>query len=321
MNPLAPFIERQGFVLLDGGLATELERHGHALDDALWSARLLADDPAAIQRVHEDYLNAGADCLITASYQASMAGFQGRGLQRDEAVSLIRRSVELAITARDRFWAVEANREGRQRPLVAASVGPYGACLANGAEYTGEYDIDEAGLLAFHRERWHTLAGSDADLLACETIPSAREALALARLIAETPEKPVWVSFSCRDDERISDGTPIVDAVRPLGSLTQVMGIGVNCTRPSHVGGLIGRLRAVTDRLIVAYPNSGERYEAATRSWSGISSAGAFASASLAWFADGARVIGGCCRTGPGHIEEMRRALAARQVRPEGSER
>jgi homocysteine S-methyltransferase len=160
---------------------------------------------------------------------------------------------------------VDTNRKGRLRPLVAASIGPYGACLANGAEYTGDYDLDEAGLLAFHRERWHTLARSDADLLACETIPSAREALALARLITETPGTPVWVSFSCRDDERISDGTPLLEAVRPFENLPQVVALGVNCTRPSYVPGLIARLRRATDRSIVAYPNSGEPYDAATR--------------------------------------------------------
>lgn len=311
LDPFAPFIAHQGFVLLDGGLATELERHGHSLDDPLWSARLLLDDPTAITRVHDDYLEAGADCLTSASYQASVSGFERRGLGRHDAVALLVRAVDLALAARDRFWADPAHRPGRLRPLVAASVGPYGAYLANGAEYTGDYDLDETGLFEFHRDRWYALAGSGADVLACETIPSAREAMALARLIADTPAVPAWVSFSCRDGRRINDATPLADAVQPLVRLPQVAALGINCTAPSHVSGLIARLHTVTDKPIVVYPNSGETYDAVRGCWLGVSSADDFAAASRTWFDTGARLIGGCCRTGPIHIKEMRRTLIA----------
>lgn len=313
-NPFAPLLEQQGVVVLDGGLATELERLGHDLDDPLWSARLLRDDPDAIAGVHAAYLSAGADCLVTASYQATIAGFERRGVPREEATGLIRRAVSIAIAARDRFWAVETTRAGRARPLVAASVGPYGAFLANGAEFTGDYDLDEDGLFRFHQQRWGILAGAGADLLACETLPSAREARALARLIAQTPGTPVWVSFSCRDDRRINDGTPIADAVTPLADLPQVAALGVNCTAPSHVGGLIEQLRNATGKLIAVYPNSGETYDAARRCWIGSGAAGPLADAAVDWFSRGARLIGGCCRVGPAHIHEMRRALIARRT-------
>jgi homocysteine S-methyltransferase len=318
MNPLAPFVQRQGFVLLDGGLATELERRGHNLDDPLWSARLLLEDPDAIARVHEEYLHAGADCLITASYQATVPGFRRRGLDHDEAVTLIRRAVDLAVAVRDRFWSVDAHRAQRLRPLVAASVGPYGAYLANGAEYTGEYNLSEAGLLAFHRDRWHALARSGADMLACETIPSAAEARALARLLEETPGMPAWVSFSCRDGERINDGTRLTDAVQPLAHLPHVVALGVNCMAPSLVPSLVSRLQRATDKLIAAYPNSGETYDAARKCWTGLASADDFASASLHWFGCGARLIGGCCRTGPHHIRHMRQSLQSLKGRPGG---
>lgn len=308
-NPLTPFLEGQGFLLLDGGLATELERAGHDLRDSLWSARLLLENPEAIAQVHRDYLLAGADCLITASYQATLTGFQRRGLSREAAAALIHRSIALAINTRDQFWQEPANQVGRLRPLVAASVGPYGAYLANGAEYTGDYDLDEKGLVAFHRERWFILAESGADLLACETIPSAVEARALAQLAQETPEMPLWVSFSCRDREQINDGTLLKEAVRPLLDLPQVVALGVNCTAPSHIPSLIGKLKTVTDKPVVVYPNSGETYDAAQKCWLGMSSAVEFAAASQLWFSTGAHLIGGCCRTGPDHIRQMRQKL------------
>jgi homocysteine S-methyltransferase len=308
-NPLTPFLAGQGFLLLDGGLATELEKQGHDLDDPLWSARLLLEKPEAIARVHRDYLHAGADCLITASYQATLTGFQQRGLSREQAIALLRRSVELAMGVRDVFWADELNRVGRSRPQIAASIGPYGAYLANGAEYTGDYGLGEAGLLTFHRERWHILAESGADLLACETIPSAVEAQALAQLSQETTATPVWVSFSCRDGAHIHDGTLLTEAVRPLLDLPQLVALGVNCTAPSHIPSLISHLKTVTDKPIVVYPNSGETYDAGQNCWLGISSANEFAAASQTWYDAGARLVGGCCRTGPEHIRQMREKL------------
>src|SRR5690606_35469724 len=159
------------------------------LRDVLWSAKLLIEDPGVIRRAHLDYFAAGADVATTSSYQASVPGFVRRGLTPREARDLIRLSVTLAVQARDEHGG----------GLVAASVGPYGAFLANGAEYTGDYDLDEDGLVAWHRERFEILASAGADLLACETIPSLSEARALARLLRETPGVRAWVSFSCRD--------------------------------------------------------------------------------------------------------------------------
>ncbi|MCP4421158.1 MAG: homocysteine S-methyltransferase, partial [Chloroflexi bacterium] len=167
-NPIRPFLNYQNVFILDGGLATELETRGHNLDDPLWSAKILLEQPEAIRQLHSDYLWAGADCVISASYQATLPALQAHGFSESEAADLIRLSVQLAQEARDQFWAIKANRRWRLRPLVAASVGPYGAYLANGAEYTGDYDLDEAGLLAWHRPRWQILASSGADLLACE---------------------------------------------------------------------------------------------------------------------------------------------------------
>lgn len=305
-NPLQPFLEGQGYIILDGGLATELEARGYDLSDDLWSARLLQDAPQAIKQVHYDYLKAGADCVISASYQATIPGFLAHGLGESQAVALLERSVHLALEAREEFWAVPQHREGRLRPVVAASVGPYGAYLADGSEYTGDYEIDEEELLLFHRRRWHLLAGCQPDLLACETIPSAAEGRALSRLLLETPQAVAWFSFSCRDEKHVNDGTPLVECLAPLDRIEQIVAMGINCTAPRHIPGLVREARRVTEKPIVVYPNSGERYDVSGRRWLGQSVPEEFAAQSREWRAAGATLIGGCCRTGPGHIQRIR---------------
>jgi homocysteine S-methyltransferase len=312
-DPLAPFLAQGGALVLDGGLATELEGAGFDLDHPLWSARVLGDAPQAIAAVHRAYLEAGADCITTASYQASLPGFRRAGLSEAEAAERLRGSVLLAREAREAFWAEPANREGRSLPLVAASVGPYGASLANGAEYTGAYDLDLKGLSAFHRERFHLLAEAGADLVACETFPSAVEAEALLSLLPERPWVLAWLSFSCRDGERLCDGTPFVDAVRRAAAHPQVLAVGVNCTAPEHVEALLHAAARVTEKPLVAYPNSGERYDPVRRTWTGAAGAADWGVLARAWRAAGARLLGGCCRTGPSHVRAIRAALGPRR--------
>ena len=308
-NPIQPFLESQGFLVVDGGLASELERAGFDLDDSLWSAKLLLDAPEAIADVHREYLEAGADCIISASYQATIEGFMARGSTESIAEDTIRRAVGLALEARGEFWADAAHRQDRLKPLVAASVGPYGAYLANGAEFTGDYDLDESGLVEFHRRRWEVLCSTDADLLACETIPSADEARALARLLTETPDRHAWFSFSCRDGEHIRDGTPITECVRELSSIDQVVAVGVNCTAPAHITSLVEVIGDIIGTPVVVYPNSGEIWDADRKQWSGPADPIAFALAGRGWYGSGARLLGGCCRTRPGDIRRLREVL------------
>ncbi|GII59969.1 homocysteine S-methyltransferase YbgG [Sphaerisporangium krabiense] len=290
-------LDETDVLILDGGLATHLEALGCDLRDELWSARLLLQNPEAILRAHRDFFAAGADVATTASYQASFPALMRRGHVAQEVQALLQLSVELAAQARDEVGG----------GLVAASVGPYGASLANGAEYTGDYDLDEEGLLAWHRPRWEVLADSQADLLACETIPSFTEARAIARLLEETPNVNAWVSFSCRDGERISDGTPLSACAELFAGNTQVVGVGVNCTAPSHVKSLIGH---VTGSPIVVYPNSGETWDAEGRRWLGLADPREFGAAAREWRDAGATLIGGCCRTTPEHIRQIRASLS-----------
>jgi homocysteine S-methyltransferase len=309
-DPLSRILAQQGFLVLDGGLATELEARGADLGDELWSAKVLVDDQALIKQVYRDYLAAGADCIVSASYQATIPGMMRHGLSESDAVALLERSVELALEARRVFWGEPANRAGRCEPLVVASIGPYGAYLANGAEYTGDYDLDEAGLYEFHRRRWHVLARTGADVIACETVPSRIEARAIVRLLQEVPNCSAWISFNCRDQAHIADGTPLAEAVRELNQVEQVVAIGVNCTPPSIVSGLIRCLSGATNKIIVVYPNSGEGWDAERKVWTGLAEPVDFGKLAGEWKALGASCIGGCCRTGPNHIRVIRDVLS-----------
>ncbi len=294
-----------GAVVLDGGLATELEGHGHDLRDSLWSARLLLTDPKAIRRVHLAYLEAGADCVTAASYQASLPGFEAAGLTRAEAARALLSAVELAESACEEL----AERFPSKRALVAASVGPYGACLADGSEYVGRYRAGSDELRAFHEPRWALLAGHSS-LLACETLPSFEEAEVLLELLGETPHVRAWFSFSCRDGESISDGTPIADCARRCCDNDQVLAVGVNCTPPRNLPSLIAHLgEAAPDKPIVVYPNSGEVYSAEAGEWTGEAERIDFGAAARGWLEGGARLIGGCCRTTPEDVAAIRRAL------------
>jgi homocysteine S-methyltransferase len=299
-DPFARVREMQGTVVLDGGLATELERRGADLRDPLWSAKVLVEDPDAIRRVHEAYFEAGADVAISASYQATFEGLAGRGIERDDAAKLMRRSVELAREA-----------AGGDR-VVAASVGPYGAMLGNGAEYTGDYDKDEDELAGFHMPRLEALAEAGPDVFAVETIPSFVEAGALVRALERVPEIPAWVSFSCRDGGHVCDGTPIEEVVEVVAAAPSVVAVGVNCTSPLHVERLIESISGTTDKPVVCYPNRGSFWDPMRKAWTDPPRQDARPPLRpLAWRVAGASLIGGCCGTTPEDIAAIAAALGS----------
>ena len=305
------FLHSQGFVLLDGGLATELERAGHDLNDPLWSAKVLVEDPGAVEAVHASYLHAGADCVITATYQATFEGLAARGVTRSDAERIFRSAVDLAVRARNHFWLAEANRTGRSRPLVAASIGPYGAFLADGSEYHGNYGVGPAALADFHRPRLRLLAASPADILACETIPSFAEAQVLAALVEDATDKPAWFTCTCRDSRHLSDGTPLDEVATWANETAGAHAVGVNCTPTHLLPPIIRTLAAATRKPVVAYPNGGGEWDAATKTWGHADAEPDWGAACRSWVAAGAGVVGGCCRVGPEAIRAMRDALAA----------
>ncbi|MET9412685.1 homocysteine S-methyltransferase [Streptomyces klenkii] len=289
----------RGPLVLDGGLSNQLAAQGCDLSDALWSARLLADAPGQIEQAHAAYVRAGAQVLITASYQATFEGFARRGLGRREAAELLRRSVELARSA--------AEKEAPGKDVwVAASVGPYGAFLADGSEYRGRYGLSVAELERFHRPRIETLVEAEPDVLALETVPDVAEAEALLRAVAGCGV-PVWLSYSAAG-ERTRAGQPLREAFALAAGNEQVVAVGVNCCTPADADGAVRMAAEVARKPVVVYPNSGEEWDAAARSWTGRP---AFTPDRVTtWRAAGARLLGGCCRVGPGEIEALARALA-----------
>ncbi|KAF6661498.1 homocysteine S-methyltransferase [Enterobacteriaceae bacterium EKM102V] len=303
-NPVAQALTESPLLILDGALATELEARGCQLADALWSAKVLMEDPELIYQVHYDYFVAGARCAITASYQATPQGFATRGLSEEASLALIARSVELAQRARHDYLAV---RPDAKTLLVAGSVGPYGAFLADGSEYRGDYALLEAEMMAFHRPRVQALLAAGADLLACETLPSFAEAQALVKLLAEFPDARAWFSFTLRDAGHISDGTPLAEVVSWLNQQPQVVALGVNCVALESVTPALQQLQTLTDKPLVVYPNSGEQYDAGSKTWHSAPSGCTLHDKLAEWQQAGARLIGGCCRTSPGDIAAIAR--------------
>lgn len=305
MITIEKILKNYALMVLDGAFATELERRGLNIKDPLWSAKVLLEDPDVIGEVHYDYLQSGADCVITSSYQATIEGFTRRGLSQEEAYKLIQLSVHIAKNARDHFWSQERHRGNRPKPLVAASVGPYGAYLADGSEYLGEYTINENQLKEFHRLRMKALIEAEPDILACETIPCLSEARALATLLKEFPGTYAWMSFSAKDGEHISSGEKIAECAKVLDAYEQIVAIGVNCTSTEYIVELIAQIQKGTNKPIIVYPNSGEHYDVATKTWEGQIHCTSFAQNAIDWYNQGARIIGGCCRTSPKDIEEI----------------
>lgn len=292
-----------GVVVLDGGLSTQLEARGHVLDDPLWTGRVLVRDPAAVELAHRDFIGAGARVIVTASYQVSRSGFTAAGLGPQAADEALLASVGAARRA------TRAAAPGTTC-LVAASIGPYGAILHDGSEYRGRYGVPRQALVEFHAERLAVLAQGRPDLLAVETIPDADEADALVEVLGQHPGLPAWMTFSAGDDATTCAGQPIEDAVHVASTAPSVVAVGINCTDPRHVSGLIRRMRVVTSLPIVVYPNAGGVWNPAESAWD-VRPGVPFPSGLVdEWRGAGATAIGGCCGTDAGVIAALARQLS-----------
>lgn len=281
-------------VVIDGGLSTQLERRGHRLDDPLWTGRVLTTDPSAIVQAHADFVGAGADVVISASYQVSREGFAAVGRSKAEADNALVSSVQAAREA-----------TGSTSCRVAASVGPYGAILHDGSEYRGRYGLSHQQLLDFHAQRLEVLVSAEPDLLAIETIPDADEAAALVDALREYPSVPAWLTFSASSDSQTCAGQSIEEAVSIAAESPAVIAVGVNCTDPVHVEGLVRRMSASVSLPVVVYPNAGGEWNAADGTWSGSVSGSAGAQLVDAWRRAGAVAIGGCCGTDAAEIARL----------------
>ncbi len=294
----------RGVRVLDGGIATELEYLGASIDGPLWSAHVLEEAPEKIVAVHRAYIEAGADCIETTSYQVSRMGYAEFGLKPEQADAALLRAVELVREA--------AAEYPQRRIVIAASLGPYGAVLHNGAEYHGNYNCTHAELVEFHRQRIEVLAGASGrqapDLLLFETLPSLAEAQTIGEALAGYPHLAAWFNFTCRDAQHVAHGELLRACAAYAADLPQTVAVGVNCVAPSLIPMLIQELQAASAKPISVYPNSGEGWDAQTRCWIGTNDPTGFGEMAEAWYAAGAQIVGGCCRTRPAHIRQVAEA-------------
>ncbi|MCD8036118.1 MAG: homocysteine S-methyltransferase [Clostridiales bacterium] len=302
MDKFTELLNRNKLTILDGAMATELEARGCDINDELWSAKMLAEKPEMIEQVHYDYYEVGADIGIAASYQASVAGFMKKGYTREESEGLVKSAVEILLKAKGRF---QQDHPERDCLIAAAAIGPYGAYLADGSEYRGDYAADKETIYNFHNERMCLLAESGAEMFACETLPCLWE----AEIILEITKKlniPCWFSFSCKDEKHICDGTPISECAKRMDSEDIVKAIGVNCTNPIYISGLIKNIKEACSKPVIVYPNKGEEYDAVKKIWLGAKDGKSFGEWTKQWYNDGAAIIGGCCRTNPEDIAQVK---------------
>uniref|UniRef100_A0A0E0KAN4 homocysteine S-methyltransferase n=1 Tax=Oryza punctata TaxID=4537 RepID=A0A0E0KAN4_ORYPU len=305
-----------GCAVIDGGFATQLEALGADINDPLWSAACLITKPHLIKEVHMQYLEAGADVIISSSYQATIPGFLARGMLLEEAEGLLRRSIELALEARDEFWksTLRKSKPAYNRALVAASIGSYGAYLADGSEYSGSYgeDITTEKLKDFHRRRLQVLASAGPDLIAFEAIPNKMEAQALVELLEEENiQVPSWICFSSVDGKNLCSGESFAECLQFLNASDKVAVVGVNCTPPQFIEGIIRELKKQTKKAIAVYPNSGEVWDGRAKRWLPAECFGhkSFDALAKRWQEAGASFVGGCCRTTPSTIRAVSKVL------------
>ncbi len=294
-TPLAEALAHRS-VVLDGGLSNQLAAQGCDLTGGLWTARVLDERPDQVEAAHTAYARAGAQVLITASYQVGYEAFAARGRDRDATTALLHRSVALAARA-----AGAADHD----VWVAASVGPYGAVLADGSEYHGRYGLTVRELAAFHRPRIKALLAAGPDVLAVETLPDPDEAEAVLTVLAET-DAPAWLSYTVAEG-RTRSGHPLPEAFALAARAPQVIALGVNCCDPAEVLPALEAAAAVTAKPLLAYPNDGSVWEATTGTWRSPEATPPWPTAS--WRRTGARLLGGCCRIGPDHIAHLARDL------------
>ncbi|MEY4042759.1 MAG: hypothetical protein RL529_326 [Actinomycetota bacterium] len=283
--------------VIDGGLSTELERLGAQIQGELWTGRALLEDPALVAEAHRAFALAGAEVVISSSYQLSRQGFEEIGLTAADADEALRQSVRVAKGA-----VAGTNTK------VAASIGPYGAVLHDGSEYRGDYKVGQAALEKFHAERLAVLLEESPDFLAIETIPNLVEAKALAQVLKNV-DVPKWFSFTAASTELLWSGEKVEDAVREIADLPNLVAVGFNCVAPELVAGLAERIKPLISAEIIAYPNRGGIWDSAAGVWLG-NAPRELASWLDEWMAAGVTWVGGCCSTDSSDIHSLKVSLA-----------
>jgi homocysteine S-methyltransferase len=277
-------------IKLDGGLSTALENNGNKLTTSLWTGELIRTNPAQITKAHLDFINAGAQIIITSSYQLSYTGCGARGWSEDETNQALIASTLLAKNA-----VIESGKSVK----LAASVGPYGASLADGSEYKGNYGVSKQVLKDFHAKRLEILISTSPDYLALETMPDTFEVEVLLDLLTDCPI-PFWISYSCKEGNQTNAGQDFQSAVDLAQS---AMAVGINCTKPELITDLLSS--AKSDKPYVVYPNSGRIWDAENKVWTGSAAIGFSDELVSQWIKAGAEIVGGCCGIGAAEIEQL----------------
>ena len=293
-------IEKGKILILDGAMGSELEKHGFDTNTKLWTAGALISTPEKIKAVHRSYLDAGATVLITCSYQATVQGFVSAGYSEEEAEGFLKR----AYTIADETCREYTSEHKDKKLYIVTAIGPYGAYLADGSEYRGNYGLSDRELYDFHKRRMEILKSAGASYFACETIPSFQEAKVLAGLLKELGVKG-WLTFSCMSGRSICDGTDIEKCAEYLDKCDEVDSIGVNCTKPKYIEELVKRIRKHTEKNIVVYGNAGAEYDPGKKVWYREDAVSRYSDYAESWYEAGADIIGGCCQTGPEEIKEI----------------
>ena len=283
---------QQDIIILDGGFGTTVEQFGYDVKHELWSSNLLQSNPEAVYKVHQAFVDSGAEIILTNTYQASVQSFLNIGITKDEARTYLEKAVELATRAAD------------DKAIVAGSLGPYGAMLGNGSEYTGDYKETEEDYIKYHKERLDILLEAGVNVFAFETIPNIEEIKAVKMLLRDYPSIEAWISVTLKDSDHLSDGTPIEEVIRVVNVIDNVVAFGVNCTSVKVIDGAVDKLIALSDKPLILYPNGGRKYDAVKKIWIDQHDE-SFVEAAVKWKDKAVKMIGGCCEVGPEEISEL----------------
>jgi S-methylmethionine-dependent homocysteine/selenocysteine methylase len=194
---------------------------------------------------------------------------------------------------------------------VAASVGPYGAVLADGSEYRGDYGLGLDELTDFHQVRLEPLVDAGPDLLAIETIPAAVEIEAVFAALERLGDPvPAWCSITLRDGRHLAEGSTLDEAVAISEGARSAVALGVNCSPPDAAIEAVAHLAATSSLAVVAYPNRGADWDAEARAWTGGDDVD-MAAVARDLLDAGAHLVGGCCGTGPEDVRAIASEAAA----------
>lgn len=323
------FLEKRHLVL-DGALGTQLESiipndsEIQPKNDPLWSTKVLMTQPKLIERIHYQYLQSGSDIIMTSTYQASCAGLiKYANSYTDEVAHVWERSVDMANNAIRRHKLENNTKPIRNRdPIICGSVGPYGAFLANGAEYTGEYGMISNEELEKHHFKLlqFLILHPDVKLIAIETIPNFREFKVLVNLLTKLlslhgPNQKFYLSINVRNESEMCDGTPVEKVMNYLNFKMKTMGIlqrnifaiGYNCVDYHLVTSLIDNLTMFNEFHIpmIVYPNLGYVYSTKHEEYIAYQDTNELELMILDWLKRGVKIIGGCCGSGPQEIEKI----------------